>query len=238
METNQERKLTPKGMQTRERLLETALRLFVENGYEATTMRDIAAATDSSLGLTYRYFARKEDMVMALYMRLTDDLENDVRKLPPSPLAVRFYETMKLKIVRLEPYRGALSSIFSSLMRPQSDIAILGENTAGIRVQAGNIFTALVAGSSDVPRGVQAENLSILLYATHLLVLLFWINDRSPDSQGTYALLALIRDALKVIRPALLLPPVGNILSRLAQIIKPVFGGEGDLQDSSRLQKR
>src|SRR5437764_6438476 len=144
METKQTRKLTPKGAQTRERLLDTALRLFVENGYEATTMRDIAAATDSSLGLTYRYFARKEDLVMALYIRLTDELEKDVRELPSSPLATRFYKMMMLKIERPEPYREALSAIFSSMMRPQSEIAVLGDNTAGIRRQAGAIFAALI----------------------------------------------------------------------------------------------
>ena len=36
--------LTPKGERTREHLLDTALRLFTTTGYEATTIRGIAAA--------------------------------------------------------------------------------------------------------------------------------------------------------------------------------------------------
>jgi hypothetical protein len=168
---------------------------------------------------------------------LTDELENDVRELPSSPLAARFYQMMTLKIERLEPYREALSAIFSSMMRPQSEIAVLGDNTAGIRRQAGAIFATLIAGSNDVPRGIQAENLAILLYAAHLLLLLFWINDRSLKSKSTYELLALTRDILKRIRPALLLPPVANILSRLAQIIKPVFGVEGSLGDGAQFSE-
>src|ERR671914_779531 len=37
-----ERVLTPKARRTRERILEAALALFAERGYEATTMRDVA----------------------------------------------------------------------------------------------------------------------------------------------------------------------------------------------------
>src|ERR671920_2372972 len=52
--------LTPKALRTRERILEAALRLFAERGYEATTMRDVAREAGASLGLAYRYFASKE----------------------------------------------------------------------------------------------------------------------------------------------------------------------------------
>ena len=75
--------LTPKGERTREHLLDTALRLFTSAGYEATTMRDIAAAAECSLGLAYRYFASKEEFVLALsfphaawYMRLGRSIIN------------------------------------------------------------------------------------------------------------------------------------------------------------------
>ena len=48
--------LTPKAQQTRELILETALALFASQCYQDTTLRDIAARADVSLGLTYRYF--------------------------------------------------------------------------------------------------------------------------------------------------------------------------------------
>lgn len=63
--------ITSKGERTREHILDTALRLFSEQGYEQTTMRGIAAAAETSLGLAYRYFTSKEDLVLALYERLT-----------------------------------------------------------------------------------------------------------------------------------------------------------------------
>jgi AcrR family transcriptional regulator len=65
---------TPKGTMTQQRILDAALALFASKGYEATTMRDIAAAADCSLGLTYRYFASKEDLILELYRWLADQL--------------------------------------------------------------------------------------------------------------------------------------------------------------------
>jgi len=80
-------KAAGKAQRTREHILETALALFASKGYLETTMRDIAAASDCSLGLAYRYFVRKEEMVLALYERCTAELEEEVTTLPPGPLA-------------------------------------------------------------------------------------------------------------------------------------------------------
>jgi AcrR family transcriptional regulator len=50
---------------TRDRLLAAALELFVERGYAATSMDDIAARCDVARGTVFNYFARKEDLLMA-----------------------------------------------------------------------------------------------------------------------------------------------------------------------------
>ncbi|HEU5470614.1 MAG TPA: TetR family transcriptional regulator [Actinophytocola sp.] len=50
---------------TRQRLQEQALRLFVERGYEATTVEQIAAAAGVSHMTFFRYFPTKEDVVLS-----------------------------------------------------------------------------------------------------------------------------------------------------------------------------
>ena len=62
MELPQAKGLTPKAEMTRQRILQAALKLFATEGYEGTTMRKIAAAAGCSLGLTYRYYASKEEL--------------------------------------------------------------------------------------------------------------------------------------------------------------------------------
>ena len=74
---------TRKGELARQRILESALRLFVSRGYEETTMREIAAEAGYSPGLTYRYFARKEELVLVLYQNLDEELDTYTHELPP-----------------------------------------------------------------------------------------------------------------------------------------------------------
>src|SRR5918997_1579261 len=93
------RGLTPKAMRTRERILEAALRLFGERGYEATTMRDVAREAGASLGLAYRYFASKEEFALALYMRLAEKSEEWAREgMPEGTVAQRFEVAMFAKL--------------------------------------------------------------------------------------------------------------------------------------------
>lgn len=46
-------------------MIEAALSLFVERGYAATTLADVARRAGVSTGLPYRYFASKEDLLKA-----------------------------------------------------------------------------------------------------------------------------------------------------------------------------
>jgi AcrR family transcriptional regulator len=54
-----------KRQQTRERLTRVAMALFLERGFEATTLDDIAAAADISRRSFFHYFGSKEDVVFA-----------------------------------------------------------------------------------------------------------------------------------------------------------------------------
>ena len=215
---------TSKGQRTRERILEAALGLFADKGYEATTMRDIAAAAGCSLGLAYRYFDRKEDLVLALYARLARDLEEAARDLPRGTMGERFERAMRLKLGLLRPYREAFGALFGAALTPHSGVAVLGPHTADVREQVGRVFELVVSGATDAPRERQVRQLARVLYVAHLGLLLYWLHDRSPDERATGEALAFARATLGLARPLLALPPRSRILARLAGVIEPVFG--------------
>lgn len=54
-----------KRQQTRERLTRAAMALFLERGFDATTLDDIAEAAEVSRRSFFHYFASKEDVVFA-----------------------------------------------------------------------------------------------------------------------------------------------------------------------------
>ncbi|MFG2469509.1 TetR family transcriptional regulator [Streptomyces canus] len=79
METLRERKK----QRTREALLRVAIELFTTEGYERTTVDDIADAVGVSQRTFFRYFAGKEDAALALDAMTVTRFVDAVRARPP-----------------------------------------------------------------------------------------------------------------------------------------------------------
>ena len=68
--------LTAKQSARRERVLEAAMDLAREGGYEAVQMRDVAARADVALGTVYRYFSSKDQLLAAVWADWREALES------------------------------------------------------------------------------------------------------------------------------------------------------------------
>src|ERR1700749_964198 len=74
-----------KKARTRAAIRQEALRLFREQGYQATTVEQIAAAAEVSPSTFFRYFPTKEDVVLQddMDVRLLEALEQQPPGLAP-----------------------------------------------------------------------------------------------------------------------------------------------------------
>jgi AcrR family transcriptional regulator len=223
--TNNQLELTPKAQRTRQHILDTALSLFTSNGYEATTMREIAIAADCSLGLTYRYFARKEELILAVYWQMAADTGAQIALLPSSSIAERFHQLMSLRLSQAIQFREPFRALFGTALNPNSGIDLLGTDMAQMRGHVRQAFVQLLTNSSDAPPKTMTDNLATLIYSLHFAIILFWLYDRSADQRITADLLAFTRDGLVMARRMLRLPFMRQAIGRLAGIMEAVFVG-------------
>ena len=73
------------GAQTRERILAVAQELFTRQGYDKTSLRDIAERLEISKAALYYYFPRKEDILLELHLQLHTLGETVIAELEGAP---------------------------------------------------------------------------------------------------------------------------------------------------------
>lgn len=70
--------LTPRGRRTRDRLLDAAIQVFAEQGYEATTITAVAARSGLTPPAVYRYFGDKDELYRAALDAADAAFQDDV----------------------------------------------------------------------------------------------------------------------------------------------------------------
>jgi TetR/AcrR family transcriptional regulator, cholesterol catabolism regulator len=72
------RPTAPSRVHTGQRIQETAVQLFYEKGYKATTIRDIAKASGLTPGAIYNHYLSKDDILYAIIRWSHDELDRDL----------------------------------------------------------------------------------------------------------------------------------------------------------------
>jgi AcrR family transcriptional regulator len=217
---------TTQGQEARKRLYETAIDLIGRDGYEATTLREVAKSAGVSVGLLYKYFPSKRAVVLAFYDELSS--EYAARAATMSEMRVgkwrdRFVGALRTCLEVLGPHRATLASLAPILVADRES-GLFAARTAFSRERVERVFQDAVVGASDAPSAKLAEPLGRLLYMLHLAVILWWLLDKSPKQRATHALVSLLEHILPSFGVALLLPQVrGFVRSADALVREALF---------------
>jgi AcrR family transcriptional regulator len=77
---------------TRDRILDVALDMFVEQGYDKTSLREIAEKMGFSKAALYYHFASKADILMGLHLRMHDAVDDLIPELETASASVTGWE--------------------------------------------------------------------------------------------------------------------------------------------------
>jgi AcrR family transcriptional regulator len=180
-----------RGEQTRAHIVETALRLFRSQGYEATTMRAIASAAGVSVGNAYYYFPSKQHLVQAYYAQSQELHVTAARPVLDRETAFerRLHGVLTARLDTMRSEKTFAVSFFRHAADPESPLSPFSKESAPSREVATSLYREVVAGAADltVPAELR-EELPGLLWLYQMGVVLFWVHDRSAQAGRTYAL--------------------------------------------------
>jgi AcrR family transcriptional regulator len=133
---------------TAKRIMEVALDLFTQRGYDGTSMRDIAAELGLSPGAFYHHFPSKEAVLVALCQPLVDGMAR---------FAEQAAKDHDLGVAMLEPYLDVILEHRSLLQLVTADTSVYRQQDIGppIKVAAETITSALeiATGADSVVAG-------------------------------------------------------------------------------------
>jgi len=227
--------LTSKAEETRQRIYNSALELFRENGFEETTMRQIAAKSRVALGAAYYYFRSKEALVMAFYERAQTEMEPLLIEAlaREKGLAARLREILEVKFRYFGPNRSLLGAL-SAHADPSHPLSPFSRETESIRQRDVAFFAQALDGANvRVPADLK-RRLPWLLWLYQMGVLLYWVYDSSPDQVRTRQLvektLVIVTRLIQLSGLALLRP----LRRRVTELLELVAGKGGTSGSAGR----
>src|SRR5687768_5855327 len=126
---------TAKAEETRAKILDTALRLFRERGFDRTTMRDVAAEAGVATGAACYHFRSKEELVMAFYLRTAEEARDEFAAALASTkdLRKRIRAIIDIKLRQFEEHRSLMSALLKAGVDPRDPLSPFGKETAEVR---------------------------------------------------------------------------------------------------------
>jgi AcrR family transcriptional regulator len=180
-----------KKLKTRKAIQENAFRLFAEQGYEATTVEQIAEAAEVSPSTFFRYFPTKEDVV------LEDDYD---------PLIFEILLGQPAGLSPLEAVRRTTVSLIR-MMSPEEQQAIyqrvkLSMDVPALRArqwesfeQGGQVIASALARRTGRPDDdFELRALTMALMGAQMIALLHW-----AETGGTADFAGLLDKALAIL---------------------------------------
>ena len=218
-------KALSKSEETAERILEAALRLFRREGFDSTTMRDIAREAGVATGAAYYYYDSKDAIVMDFYRRASAGMQAQMEQAlrERRRLEDRLRELIGIKLTHFAPNRSVLRALLRNGADPRHPLSPFSEQTKEIRRTDIAWFGRVLEDCGmRISKDLQVH-LPAVLWFFQMGVILFWVIDESPAQKRTARLLELATKsvcALIRISGLPLMRPVRRTALELVELVR------------------
>jgi AcrR family transcriptional regulator len=213
-----------RGEQTRQVILDTALRLFQERGYAETTMRAIAKEAGVAVGNAYYYFDSKEHLIQGFYDRSQAEVRARADEIlaRETDFADRLRGVLHAGIDVNASYHSFAATFFKTAAEPTSPLSPFSRESSPAREAAIAVFRDVVDGSTAKLDPELRKELPELLWLAYMGVVLFWVHDRSPGQRRTRRLIdgvvPLIDRLVSLSRLRMLRPALRQVLALIDSV--------------------
>ena len=217
---------TPKAEETGRRILDAALELFRQEGYDVTTMRGIARKAGVATGAAYYYYPSKDAIVMDFYQRSCAEMQPKIEAAveKASGLEARLRESIRVKLAHFAPNRGVLRALLRNGADPKHPLSPFSPQTREIRdIDLACFRRILVDCGMRIPRDLE-PHLPGVLWFFQMGVIFFWVIDESAEQTRTRRLLELAAKSVVFLIRVSALPLMRPLRKTALQLIEIVEG--------------
>ena len=168
------RTLTRAQQARHQRVIDAAMSLGLEGGYEAVQMRDVAARADVAMGTVYRYFVSKDHLLAAALVSWVEQLDSRLSQLPAQgdSAAERVVDALDRALRAMSRQPLLVAAVFASLSSPDPAAVECQEQ---VSVVMERIITRAIGEPHPPELSDRARMLGHVWYST----LMGWVNGRS-----------------------------------------------------------
>ena len=172
---------------TRQRIIDTSLKLFLSKGVENTTTRDIAHAAQIAAGTLFNYFLTKEEIavtIIAEALNLAHDEFNKCRH--GDSLEEELFSFVAIGLRHLKPHKKLVQPVLETALCPVFH-ASNSPQGAALREEHTEIVVNLI-----MAHGITEQLSAAILHLYWTLytgILRFWSTDTSRNSEDSLAML-------------------------------------------------
>lgn len=215
---------TPKAEETRTRILDGALRLFRDRGFDQTTMRDVASEAGVATGAAYYYFRSKEELVMAFYLRTSEESRDqfEAALAKTKDLRRRIGAMIDIKFEQFTKNRELLTALLRAGVDPRDRLSPFGPATKEVRDETIRWYERALDGSNVTAPKDLAPYLPRLLWLYHMGLIYYWIIDESPGQRRTHRLTETSLDLIVQLLRFASLPLMGPVRKRVLAVLRAV----------------